>query len=81
MSLRHTLYQAYKSTHEAVTPVTTATSFSKDAVRLSVPRSFCSFRVLEVSHSGTLMLQQRLTPKEFEIAGDFLVRNYPTWSW
>jgi len=28
-----------------------------------------------------LAAPQKLTPEEFTVAGDFLVRTYPTWSW
>ena len=34
-----------------------------------------------VGRNGGRCAAQRLTPQEFEAAGDFLVHAYPTWSW
>ena len=76
-------FNAYKAANEAVRPAQKESSFKADGVRVLL----CQKLLLNCRSARSPLRDfehhcvQRLTPSEFVIAGDFLVRTYPTWSW
>ena len=78
---RHAAFQTWKSLNESVRPAQTSSTFEKDKVRVGLPDTPIVSSAAPHGRSQGRCVAQRLTPQEFEAAGDFLVHAYPTWSW
>jgi hypothetical protein len=94
-SLRSLGYKLYRHAHEAILPPQSKSAFKEKGVSSAARRSFhhaqpsvtsperphLALSLLTPPHVPRPPPLQTLTPEEFVLAGDYLVKTCPTWSW